>query len=124
MSDVKHSDLARVGKIVRSQIEMGVLWSLGASNLGYSAEGFGGLEFDARILPFNKNGKRAAKPRVMHVKIVLNALDYYDVSVGFRKGSEWVEHFSRKDVDAFSLNRLLLALDWNGDEALNPRLAS
>ena len=124
MSAPTYSDLRIVGDNLHRQLDRKVMWSLGATGLQYSARGRGGVEFDARILPFKVNGERGSRARVMRVKIVLNSSDYYDVSVGYPKGYEWVEHFSREDVDAFALNHLLLALDWDGDEVLNPRLAS
>lgn len=124
MSAPTYKDLRTVGTNLHRQLDRRVMWSLGATGLQYSAEGLGGVEFDARILPFKANGERGARARVMRVKVLLNASDYYDVSVGYPKGYEWVEHFSREDVDAFSLNYLLHALDWDGDEVLNPRLSA
>ena len=119
-----YAALRDVGKVVHVQLDTKVLWSLGATGLQYSAKGLGGIEFDARILPFKVNGERGSRARVMRVKVLLNSSDYYDVSVGYPKGYEWVEHFSREDVGVESINFLLLALDWDGDEVLNPRLAS
>lgn len=120
-----YAALRDVGKAVHVQLDTKVMWSLGATGLQYSAEGLGGVEFDARILPFKVNGERGSRARVMRVKVLLNGSDYYDVSVGYlNKRYEWVEHFSREDVGVESINFLLLALDWDGDEALNPRLAS
>lgn len=119
-----YRELVNVGKALHVQLDRKVLWSLGASGLQYSAKGLGGIEFDARILPFKVNGERGSRARVMRVSIVLNSSDLYDVSVGYPKGYEWVEHFSREDVGVESINFLLLALDYDGDEVLNPRLAS
>lgn len=119
-----YRELVNVGKALHVQLDRKVLWSLGASGLQYSAKGLGGIEFDARILPFKVNGERGSRARVMRVKVLLNSSDLYDISVGYPKGYEWVEHFSREDVDVESINFLLLALDYDGDEVLNPRLAS
>lgn len=123
MSDVRYSDLRNVGKTVHGQIDHKVMWSLGATGLQYSAEGLGGIEFDARILPFKVNGERGSRARVMRVKVLLNGSDLYDVTVGYlNKRFDWVEHAVVRDVYADNLHLVLLALDWDGPEALNPRL--
>lgn len=124
MSAPTYRDLRIVGDNLHRQLDRQVLWSLGASGVQYSAQGRGGIEFDARILPFKANGERGTRARIMRVKILLNGSDYYDITVGYPKNYEWIEHFSREDVDAFALNHLLHALDWDGDEVLNPRLSA
>lgn len=118
-----YAALRDVGKTVHGQIDRKVMWSLGASGIQYSAEGLGGVEFDARILPFKVNGERGTRARVMRVKVLLNGSDLYDIHVGYlNKRYEWVEHAMIGDVYADYLHLALLALDYDGDEPLNPRL--
>lgn len=131
-TDEDREALAVITDTIREQIGSGVLMSLGAhnfhSNYGKLVQGEDDfyltdatLAFHARILPFLKSGKRGTGPRKMFVSVTLNGTDYYDIKVLFEKGGELVEHFSATDVDAFSLARTMLALDYNGPEVLNPR---
>lgn len=110
--------------IVR-QIRWDVKAALGYSNPAqcHRAGREEGLTFKARVLPFTKTGKRGTGARVMRVSIYLNGLDYYDVEVGWLRGTEWVTHYSGTNVDAFSLNRVLLSLDYDGPTVRNPRYA-
>ena len=119
MSESNHE----VAKTIHSQIERGVLMSLGAHNFRFGEDN---LVFDARILPFTKEGKRAGQPRIMAVQVKLNGLDYYDIAVKYysrpRKGvGELVTHYETTNVDVSQLSRLLLALDYDGAAVLNPR---
>lgn len=123
MSEVT-MDHARIAQDVRGQIQWGVFMSLGARNLVVGREDethFGGLVFDATILPFLKSGKRGSRGRKMHVSIKLNYADYYDIKVFYWQKYDLVEHFSIADIDCFQLNNLLLALDYDGETVLNPR---
>ena len=117
-----------VGPTIYRQIERGVLMSLGAHNFRYGADD---MVFDARILPFTKEGKRAGQPRIMAVQIKLNGLDYYDIAVKYYRTSrksmgygsaDLVTHYEVTNVDVSILSRILLALDYDGDAVLNPRL--
>lgn len=107
-----------VASIINSQIQRGVLMSLGASGLIATIfEGMSALMFDARILPFNKNGERAARPAKMKVFVALGGDDTYTV-VAVNKG---VDHARKTTVYADDLNAVLLALDFDGAEPFNPR---
>lgn len=81
----------------------------------------GGVSFAARILPFNKDGKRSGKPRNMQVDITLNGLDYYDIKVWYLYQLEMVIHYEITNVTADQLGWILLALDYDGATILNPR---
>lgn len=123
--------------IIRQQIETGVFMSLGARDLRHGniaatpeSAALPSLIFTATILPMTKDGSRGTAARSMTVTIGHNAADYYDVRVTYpQRGDRYgikppVVHFKADDVDAASLSRLLLALDYDGAEVLNPRLAS
>lgn len=123
-------------RIIRDQIGGGSLMSLGAHDFRAGdvavipeAPALPSLIFNARILPFNSKGERTYSPRIMQVVVSLNANDYYDIHVSYNKrGDRYgtkppVVHFEADDVDAESLSRVMLALDYDGETALNPRLA-
>jgi len=112
-----------VPAIIRSQIELGVLMSLGATDLMSSTEhkdstAPDSLTFRARILT-----KPGGAVRIMRVTITLDPSDTYSVKVGYSKArrnargahgwapSEWIEHYSAENVYNDSLNRVLLSLD-------------
>lgn len=111
----------RVAMTIHSQIQRGIFWSLGASDMHATVEGEGGLGFTARILPMKRSGGRASAARRMLVQITLNGWDYYDVSVSYLERGQEVTHYSTTNVDCEQLGRLLLALDYDGQEVLNPR---
>lgn len=127
--------LQETADTIRQQITGGVLMSLGARNFRAAtianAEGFAqpGFVFDATILPMTKAGRRGTAPRTMTVTASLNAADYYDVKVTYpQRGDTYglkapVTHYEADDVDAFSLARLMLSLDYDGDTVTNPRYA-
>ena len=110
-----------VAATIRSQIDRGVLMSLGAHHFAYGTDQMGQVSFLARILPFTKLGHRSARVANMVVTITLNGLDYYDITVKHWANYELTIHAEGHDIDAFTLNRWLLALDYDGDTALNPR---
>lgn len=111
-----------VAQTIKDQIGMGALMCLGAHDFAATGDGAGALVFKARILPFTKGGKRSTRPRIMHVSITLNALDLYDVDVfTYDKRLNIVPHYNIKDIDFTQLPMLMLALDYDGDEVLNPR---
>lgn len=121
------TDEAReIAGAIRQQITGGVLMSLGAHNFAFSdgsrtTTGDPGLLFIARILPFNKAGKRTGTPRLMSVQVTLNAADLYDIRVTYpQRGDRFrtqppVTHAEFDDVDCSSLARIMLSLDSDGD---------
>ena len=109
-----------VARIVRSQIEGGVLMSLGArtflaTNGKCTVTGDAGLVFDATILPYRQDGTRSTRPRTMRVEVTLNAADLYDVVVTYTQRLERLMHERISDVPVESLNRVLLSLDSDDD---------
>lgn len=103
------------------QIAVMTFATLGASDIrGMNRREKAGLAFSARIIPFLKSGKRGSAPRKMLVIISLNASDLYDIEVIYGKYFE-KSHVTLTDISVEALNRTLTALDYDGDEALNPR---
>lgn len=124
-SSPNRPDVADIATTIRRQVPISVLMSLGASELRPTVSrstGHPGLAFKARILPFTKTGDRGTRPRVMDVAILLSPSDTYTVKVGYLCRGEWRDHFEMVDVYAPELANLLLALDYDGDTTLNPRL--
>jgi|DEB19_MinimDraft_2_1074335.scaffolds.fasta_scaffold132927_1 hypothetical protein len=78
-----------------------------------------GLSFHARILPLTSEGRRGQYPMNMIVTITLNFEDLYDVRVEYDR----TLHYSGCDFYFDQLPKLLLALDYDGPETLNPRYA-
>jgi hypothetical protein len=108
--------MTSIPAVIRSQIELGVLMSLGATDLmtdkvHADSPGPDSLTFRARILP----SKTAGRARVMRVTITLDPSDTYSIKVGYagtrRQGYAWQEHKSFEHVYCDSLNRVLLSLD-------------
>lgn len=111
-----------VANTIRKQIGVAGFMTLGTSDLCYTvADGKPGLMFHARVLPFLKSGERGARVRIVGVTVLLNALDTYDVTVKYFTGGEWVIHYQQEGVYADQLTKLMLALDYDGPEVLNPR---
>lgn len=85
----------------------------------------GGVKFLARIHAFDYRGERELRPRNMTVSILLNSSDYYDIRVTYKgsTGDSLVEilHWEERDLDFTQLHRILMALDYDGPEVLNPR---
>lgn len=104
---------------ILNQIPWGVKASLGYAN---PCAFVNGVLFEARILPFLSSGKRGSKPRVMRVMITHNAADYYDVKVTYIAKQAVRVHYAAQDIDASTLPNLLLALDYDGEQTLNPRM--
>lgn len=133
MSHEAKSELHTFTFSLRAQVSVGAFMSLGAHNFGaYYAAAVGSdatgysfydptMSFDARIIRMAKTGGRGEQVRNMRVDITLNALDYYDVLVTYPVGGKTVVHYEGHDIDASSIGRILLALDYDGDEVLNPR---
>jgi len=136
MQNTSTSSVAReIAATIVEQIGRGTLMSLGGHNLTHGmiattadAPALPSLSFDARILPMTKGGHRGSTPRIMRVVVGLNGADYYDVHVSYpQRGDTFGQkprtvHYEADDVDAGSLSRLLLALDYDGTAVLNPRL--
>lgn len=100
---------------IREQITVGVLMSLGATDLmadrGHTKtpEPFDALTFRARILP-----NKTSAARVMRVKVTLDPSDTYSIRVTYPKRGkpfEEVVHYETSDVYCDQLARTLLALD-------------
>lgn len=107
-----------ISQILYSQIDKRVLMSLGMTSLSQFRDG---IMFNARILPMTKKG-RGTRARIMAVAITLDASDTYSVKVSYEKGRfDRVTHFEESQVYAHELNRLLLSLDYDGEEVTNPR---
>lgn len=116
---------------IRRQIGPGALMSLGAHKLGYVNASVcqrtgirGGLVFMARIMPITKAGARSSAVRNMRVIVELTGADLYRVTVEYQHRGDTLVHFARDGVYCDEIGRLMLALDWDGDEVLNPRLAA
>ena len=116
----------RVAINILNQISMGTKMSIGYHSVGViqANENPGkndGVIFKTRILPFKKNGERAARPRIMWATIELNGLDLYDMEIYYISGGKKITHYEATNIYADQLNRLLIALDYDGKETLNPR---
>lgn len=104
---------------IRSRIEIGVLMSLGATKL---RTGDQSLSFDATIAPLSANGVRAQNLRAMAVTVIEHGPDQFGIYVSRQSRGTTVTHYQSDHVPASMLNKVLLALDYDGPEALNPRL--
>lgn len=102
-----------VADTIRRQITPMVLMSLGAHRLGsYTHEnGTHALVFLARVLPFKKDGDRAAAPRNMRVMITLNVADLYDIRVEYQRQGKTVTHYRAGSVYADQLAGDMLRID-------------
>lgn len=105
----------------RLVIGNGVFWSLGAEKLMAvpGVHQLGALTFTARILPMKSDGTRAERPRLMAVMISLTGRDSIDIEV--REFANGRTHARIEDIYIDQLAQAILALDYNGDEVLNPR---
>lgn len=103
--------------VIRQQITLGVLMSLGAHKLGsyIDAHEQHALVFMARVLPFNINGDRSERPRNMRVIITLNGSDTYDIAVDYRRAGKIVRHFNATGIYADQLSGVLLTVDSDDD---------
>lgn len=107
-----------IATTIKNQIGIGSLMTLGAHALREDCNGRA-LTFKALILPFRKDGSRGTRARKMEVSVLLQEDDTYSVAVYDLTNLN--QHYSRDDVYAHELPRLMLALDYDGDEVLNPR---
>lgn len=108
------------GRQFRAAIGDRTLWSVGAHDIANvpGAHGLGGLVFRARILPMTKTG-RAEQARIMGVLVSLTPADEIDVEV--KHASDQTAHAHLRGVYIDQLQRIILALDYDGPEVLNPR---
>lgn len=110
---------------IRNRIETGVFMSLGARD--FRVNSFDDLIFDATILPFNKTGKRSERARTMTVSVSAGETDDSGLHVLViypeRVTGRLLTHFEG-ETTIDGLNRTLLALDYDGDDALNPSYVS
>lgn len=122
-SGLTREEINALTKPIADAIELGVRFSLGMQTIEF------GQEFDdmpsvvskASILPF-VNGERSDTPTTMDVVIGVAPDDTLTVQVfHWVRGKQW-HHAYQEGVYIDQLNRLLLALDYNGKETLNPRL--
>jgi hypothetical protein len=98
---------------IRKQIGVGVLMSLGASDLVADREHvkaplYDTLTFRARIL--DKNHRK----RVMRVRVVLDPSDTYSITVTYPKAGnplETITHYEVDDIYNDQLAEILLRLD-------------
>lgn len=98
----------------------GVMWSLGTMYRAAVPGEYqlGGLVLVARILPL-RHGIRREKPSRMAIMVSLNVMDTIDVTV--TEIASGREHVRVRDVYIDQLQRVMLALDFDGREPLNPR---
>lgn len=111
------STATETADIIRQQITPGVLMRLGAHNLGHYTDDREqhALVFVARVLPFNVNGDRSERPRIMRVIATLNGADTYDITVDYRRGKQIVRHFAANGIYNDQLPHVLLAVDSDDD---------
>ena len=115
---------ATVAAEIKRQIGLGALMAVGAHQFRHTLMegGSPALAFRARILPMRKDGTRASAPRIMHVLIWLTAADDYGIRVAYVNRHRLVKHYEASGIYADRLERVILSLDWDGDEVRNPRL--
>lgn len=108
-------DKMQIPNTIRQQITVGVLMSLGATDLmadrthTTAPEHYDALTFRARILP-----SKTARARIMRVKVTLDPSDTYSIKVTYPKRGnafEEITHFEAEDVYCDQLARTLLKLD-------------
>lgn len=106
--------------------------ALGASKLSAIPGKYkmGGLGFQAKILPL-RNGKRSTQPRKMQVILSLTPGDGIEMDIYYpkrkAKGADefdpisYTKHASTKEFYVSELQRVLISVDYDGDEAFNSR---
>ena len=120
VDDIERDDAQRIADYFRKAIQPGVFWSLGSTHLTAvpGVDRQGGLLFTARILPMTKTGRGTAA-RKMQVMVSLTTADLIDIDV--LEIASKKEHARIREISIDQLNAALLALDYNGDQVLNPR---
>ena len=94
------------------------IYELGAQDFTTVRGNEPGLEFTGRILPFDKEGKRLRKAEKMKIRIILTPLDEYNITVTRANGEEFL---TLEGIYCFQLAKIMMALDYDGDQVLNPR---
>lgn len=110
---------------ITRQATSGVLMSLGAHNrevLSRTENRRGGAAWTVLVLPFRKNGTRGTKARRMRLAIQLTHADDYTIQVSYMNRGDLVTHYYAEGVYCDQLAPILLALDYDGDTVLNPRV--
>ena len=95
--------------------------SLATKDFHALKEGSGGLSFNALVMPFNRKGEREEKPVWMEARIELTPADLYHITFTYMRGREKVIHFECDEIYFDQLQRLLIGLDYDGPETVNPR---
>lgn len=106
---------------LRRAIGPGVLGSLGATDLATvpGSHQCGGLMFTARVLPLTKSGARGTQPRKRAVMVSLTPAD--EINVEVREIARKTKHAHIEGIYIDQLARAVLAIDYDGPTALNPR---
>lgn len=110
---------------IRSTVETGVFMSLGARD--FRVNSFDDLIFDATILPFNKSGERSERARTMTVSVSAGEVDdgtVHVLAIYPERGTGRLLTHYEGETTIDDLNRTLLALDYDGNDVLNPRYAA
>lgn len=112
-------DNTPTARAFREAIGRGALWSVGAHAFATvpGIHQLGALMFQARILPMTSEG-RGETATIMTVLVSLTAADVIDVEVRHDDGTV---HARVAGIYIDQLAQLILALDYDGDEILNPR---
>ncbi|MGO2520105.1 MAG: hypothetical protein ACTH8F_08285 [Microbacterium sp.] len=113
-------DNTMTGRTFRAAIGTNTLWCVGAHEISNvpGRHQLGGLLFKARILPMTKTGRGEAA-RSMAVLVSLTPADEIDVEV--RRISDGHEHAHVQGIYIDQMQRMILALDYDGADVLNPR---
>lgn len=115
-----------IARTITHQATIGALMTLGATDLfamTATDTRAGGAMWNVRIIPMRKDGTRGTRPRVMKLRIELTHRDDYNITVDYINRGKPVTHYTAEGVYCDQLAKILLALDWDGDEILNPRYA-
>jgi hypothetical protein len=122
-----HEVAAEISRLIQTGVKM----SLGFHSAAVSSNEPGtglflpGYTFLAKIIAFRKDGTRGSSARIMRVTVTLNSNDLYNIDVRYAARRSVVGdtvHFQLDDIYASMLNKFLLALDYDGDAVLNPRI--
>lgn len=112
-----------VAEDIRGHIAIGTLMALSATAMGAAeVEGLPALTFSARIAPFDKDGLRSARSVKMTIHVAKAADETYTVIASQVYNGQYMEHARAEGVGVDRLNSALIALDYDGDTAFNPRL--
>lgn len=118
---IKDTQYKQVADTIRQQIGFWNFAAVGARDFLYGSEERGSLSFHANILPFTKTGKRSGCARIMDVKIICTFSDTYTVTVTYKRAGEIITHYTASNIYADQIGRVILALDYDGEEVTNPR---